>query len=44
MKINYQCAKIALTPKKSTIDFILNFSKSFDAINLNPFNFMISKN
>lgn len=44
MKKNYQFAKIALLPKKSTIDFILNFSKSINSIKVSNLSFFISKN
>lgn len=44
MKINYQFAKFVLLPKKSTVDFILNFSKSISTVNLKNLDFIISKN
>ncbi len=44
MKRNYNFAKIVLVPKKKTIDFILNFSKSINAISLNKMDFIAFKN
>ena len=43
MKKNYNFAKIVLMPKKKTIDFILNFSKSISAISLNKMDFIAFK-
>gem|GEM_PF-169114 len=43
MKRNYNFARIVLMPKKKTIDFILNFSKSISAISLNKMDFIASK-
>ncbi len=44
MKKNYNFAKIVLMPKKETIDFIMNFSKSISAISLNKMDFIAFKN
>ena len=44
MKKNYNFAKIVLVPKKKTIDFILNFSKSISTISLNKMDFIAFKN
>lgn len=43
MKEKLQTKNIHL-PKKSTIDFILNFSKSIQSVQSKSFNFIFSKN
>lgn len=44
MKKNYPLKNSILMPKKSTIDFLLNFSKSIAVIKTNHQKFIISKN
>ena len=44
MKNYYQSAGILLVPRKSTIDFLLNFSKSIDVIKTKKLDWIISKN
>ena len=41
---NYTLKVPILTPKKSTIDFLLNFSKSVAVINANNKKYLVSKN
>ncbi|WP_374363183.1 hypothetical protein [Cloacibacterium sp.] len=44
MKKNYTLKVPILKPKKSTIDFLLNFSKSVAVINANNMKYLVSKN
>jgi len=44
MKKNYPLKNPILMPKKSTIDFLLNFSKSIAVLQANNKKFIVSKN
>ena len=44
MKKYYTLKKPYLSPKKTTIDFLLNFSKSIVVISSKNQNFIVSKN
>jgi len=44
MKNNYSLKNPVLNPKKSTVNFLLNFSKSIAVLNSNQKKFIISKN
>lgn len=44
MKKNYSFEKTNLLPKKSTIDFLLKFSKSVSFVKGNHLGFLVSKN
>lgn len=44
MKKNYPLKNPILIPKKSTIDFLLSFSKSIAVIKTNHQRFIVSKN
>jgi hypothetical protein len=44
MKKNYSFKNEISTPKKATIDFLLNFSKSIFVIRTQNKNFIVSKN
>lgn len=44
MKIYYQSADIVLLPRKSTIDFLMQFSKSIDVIKTKNLEFFLAKN
>ena len=44
MKNNYSLKTPVLNPKKSTVNFLLNFSKSIAVLNSNQKKFIISKN
>lgn len=44
MKKNYSFEKQILRPKKSTIDFLLNFSKSMSIVRIKNIEFVITKN
>jgi hypothetical protein len=44
MKNNYSLETPVLNPKKSTVNFLLNFSKSIAVLNSNQKKFIISKN
>jgi len=44
MKNNYSLKNPVLNPKKSTVNFLLNYSKSIAVLNSNQKKFIISKN
>ena len=44
MKNNYSLKTLVLKPKKSTVNFLLNFSKSIAVLTSNEKKFIISKN
>ena len=44
MKKNDILARKALLPKKSTIDFLLNYSKNIETIKTSKRQFIVSKN
>lgn len=44
MKKNYNVEQFTLLPKKSTIDFLLQFSKSVSFVKGNHLGFLVSKN
>lgn len=44
MKKNYTLKNPILNPKKSTVDFLLNFSKSVVVMKANNKKFIVSKN
>ncbi len=44
MKNNYSLKNPVLNPKKSTVNFLLNYSKSIAVLTLNEKKFIISKN
>lgn len=44
MKKNYSFEKTNLLPKKSTIDFLLQFSKSMSVVRVKKLEFVVVKN
>ena len=44
MKKNYNLKNTVLTPKKSTVDFLLSFSKSITVMRTKNKSFVVSKN
>lgn len=44
MKKNYTFKKPTLSPRKTTIDFLLRFSKNIVVLRLQNQNFIVSKN
>lgn len=44
MKKDYTLKKVTVLPQKSTIDFLLNFSRSISVMKVAQQNFTVSKN